>query len=71
MPKTIDPHSDELDGYLFRLWCRAASYPAGRPSILVECIRDHGPKDGENMQPHHYRAALLAYAEKTGVNLPA
>lgn len=66
----MDVHSDELDGYLFRLWCRAASYPGGSPSTLLECLREFGPKGGENMQPHHYRAALMAYAERTSANLP-
>lgn len=62
--------SDELDGYLFRLWCRGASYPGGNPNMLAEMFVKHGPARGENMQPHHYRAALLAYAKATGANLP-
>ncbi|MGB0410164.1 MAG: hypothetical protein ACPGFA_01140 [Pikeienuella sp.] len=66
-----DPHSDELDGYLFRLWCRAASYPGGRPGLLAKIMRNHGPKGGDNQEPHHYRAALMEYARQTGVNLPS
>jgi len=65
-----DPHNDDLDGYLFRLWCRAASYPGGQPSLLNKMFTEHGPKGRENVQPHHYRAGLLAYAKATGANLP-
>jgi len=65
----MDPHSDELDGYLFRLWCRAASYPEGRPSVLMRCMSENTPKTG-NVEPHHYRAALMSYAKETGANLP-
>ena len=68
---TITPYDDELDGYLFRLWCRAASFPGGSPSLLAWLISEHGPKQGEgNARPHHYRAALMAYAKETGANLP-
>jgi hypothetical protein len=67
---TDDPHSDERDGILFRFWIRAASYSDGWPSRLCQLFRDHGPKNGENVQPHHYRAALMALAKEKGVNLP-
>lgn len=65
----IDPLDDTRDGMLFRLWCRAASYPGGKPSLLVKLISDNSPEKG-NMQPEHYRAALMEYAKQTGVNLP-
>lgn len=70
MTETVDAHNDDLDGYLFRLWCRAGSYPGGHPGLLMKMFHEHGPQDGENMQPHHYRTALLAYAKATGANLP-
>ena len=61
---------DDLDGILFRFWIRAASYPSGWPSKLVETIYEHRPKDGGNMRPRHSRTALLALAKEKGVNLP-
>jgi hypothetical protein len=54
---------------LFRLWCKAASYPGGRPSRLIALIQKHSPTQG-NMQPQHYRAALMEYAQEEGINLP-
>lgn len=65
-----DPHNDDMDGVLFRFWIRAASYPGGWPGRLSELMLEHGPKGGENMQAHHYRAALMALAVEKGVNLP-
>ena len=65
-----DPFNDDLDGVLFRFWIRAASYPGGWPSRLIQVIADHAPKDGGNMQPEHYRAALMQLAQEKGVNLP-
>ena len=61
---------DIRDGILFRLWCQAASYPGGSPMRLIGLIQDHSPKNGESMQPKHYRAALMAYAAEKGINLP-
>lgn len=66
----FDADSDERDGILFRFWIRAASYPGGWPGRLSQLIQEHGPKGGENMQPRHYRAALMALAKEKGVNLP-
>jgi len=65
-----DPHNNDLDGVLFRFWCRAASYPGGWPSELMKAIQKHSPKGPENMQPHHYRAALMELAQAKGVNFP-
>ena len=66
-----DPHNDDRDGVLFRFWIRAASYPGGWPSRLMQLIHEHSPNPGEgNMQPHHYRAALMQLAQEKGVNLP-
>lgn len=59
----IDPHTDDLDGVLFRFWCRAASYPGGWPSDLMKILLNC-------REPHEYRAALLAFAQEKGVNLP-
>lgn len=70
MDNKFDPDSDERDGILFRFWIRAASYPDGWPLRLFELMREHGPKTGENMQPRHYRAALMSLAKEKGVNLP-
>ncbi len=61
---------DDLDGILFRLWCRAASYPGGWPGRLNALLTEHGPKNGENVEPRHYRAALMALAKENGINLP-
>lgn len=69
MPDDFD--NDDLDGVLFRFWIRAASYPGGWPGALMKAFEAHGPKPGEgNMQPRHYRAALMALAQEKGVNLP-
>lgn len=65
-----DPDDDARDGILFRFWIRAASCPGGWPSALAKAFQEHGPKSGENMQPRHYRAALMALAKEKGVNLP-
>lgn len=64
-----DCHDDDLDGVLFRFWIRAASYPGGWPHRLSELFRKHTPP-GENMQAHHYRAALTELAMEKGINLP-
>jgi hypothetical protein len=64
-----DTDDDTRDGMLFRLWCKAASYPGGRPSRLNRLIQKHSPAQG-NMQPQHYRAALMEYAQEEGINLP-
>lgn len=69
--KNIDLEDDVLDGILFRFWIRAASYPGGWPMRLMELFDEHKPKNGENVQPRHYRAALMALAKEKGVNLPA
>jgi hypothetical protein len=66
----VDPDDDTRDGILFRLWVRAGSYPGGWPRRLSELFQDHGPKIGENVQPRHYRAALIALAKEKGINLP-
>lgn len=67
---STDTDDDARDGVLFRFWIRAASYPGGWPLRLMELMREHSPGGGENMQPKHYRAALLALAKEKGVNLP-
>ena len=67
----IDHDDDDArDGILFRFWIRAASWPGGWPMRLMQTIQEHSPKNGENMQPKHYRAALMALAKEKGVNLP-
>ena len=65
-----DADSDDRDGILFRFWIRAASYPGGWPARLNQLFREHGPIGSENVQPRHYRAALMALAQEKGVNLP-
>nr|WP_309504336.1 hypothetical protein [uncultured Roseovarius sp.] len=60
---------DTRDGMLFRLWCRAASYPGGHPSFLSRLIQEECERSGRG-EPAAYRRALLRYAEETGVNLP-
>lgn len=65
-----DFENDDRDGVLFRFWIRAASYPGGWPSRLMQIIGEYAPTGGENMQPRHYRAALMALAAEKGVNLP-
>jgi hypothetical protein len=69
MPDIIDLDDDARDGILFRFWIRAASFPGGWPGDLMRAFDAHTPK-GENMQPRHYRAALMALAKEKGVNLP-
>lgn len=64
-----DTDDDTRDGILFRLWCKAASYPGGKPSRLIVLIEKNSPTQG-NMQPKHYRAALMEYAKEEGINLP-
>ncbi|GIT90162.1 hypothetical protein JANAI62_03550 [Jannaschia pagri] len=66
----MDYEDDDLDGVLFRFWIRAASYPGGWPLRLSQVFSDHKPSDGGNMQPNHYRAALMTLAKEKGVNLP-
>ena len=66
----IEPEDDARDGVLFRFWIRAGSYPGGWPGRLSELFREHGPKGKENVEPRHYRAALMALAKEKGVNLP-
>lgn len=54
---------DSRDGVLFRFWIRAASYPGGFPSDLVQALKScHTPAD--------YRRELTALARAKGVNLP-
>jgi hypothetical protein len=66
---SADLDDDARDGILFRFWIRAASYPGGWPGRLLELLDQHRPA-GEQMQPKHYRAALMALAKEKGVNLP-
>lgn len=66
----MDDEDDTRDAILFRLWCKGASYPGGWPSRLAKLFCEHSPKNGENMQPKHYRAALMALAREKGINLP-
>ena len=66
----IDLDDDTRDGILFRLWIKAGSYPGGWPGRLMELFHEHGPKNGDNLQPRHYRAALMALAKEKGINLP-
>ena len=65
----MDDLDDTRDGILFRLWCRAASYPGGRPSLLAKMIDDECKVSGRG-DPPAYRRALLRYAEEEGINLP-
>lgn len=65
-----DPDDDTRDAILFRFWVKAASYPSGWPGRLMQLFNEHGPAKGEQMQPRHYRAALMALAAEKGVNLP-
>ena len=60
---------DTRDGMLFRLWCRAASFPGGRPSVLMRLIDEECKLSGRG-EPAAYRRALLQYAEIEGINLP-
>lgn len=60
---------DDLDGVLFRFWCRAASYPGGWPGRLMELMSEEIKNDGQAM-PASYRRALLRLAMEKGVNLP-
>jgi hypothetical protein len=62
-----DDENDERDGVLFRFWIRAASYPGGWPSRLMQLI-DEETKDGAT--PAGYRRALMRLAQEKGVNLP-
>lgn len=64
-----DDMDDTRDGMLFRLWCRAASYPGGKPSLVARLIQEECTKSGRG-EPQAYRRALLRYAEIEGVNLP-
>lgn len=70
MSELPDYDDDARDGALFRFWIRAANYPGGWPTRLIELFFVHGPKGDENMRPEHYRAALMALAKEKGVNLP-
>lgn len=71
MTEPTDLEDDARDGVLFRFWIRAASYPGGWPLRLMQVIEENSPKPGEgNMQPKHYRAALMQLAKEKGVNLP-
>ena len=65
----MDLENDDIDGVLFRFWIRAASYPGGWPGRLCEVIQENVPDKG-NVQPKHYRAALMQLAKEKGVNLP-
>lgn len=61
--KPFDADDDALDGVLFRFWIRAASYHGGFPIELMKALSPcHTPAE--------YRRALLALAERKGVNLP-
>jgi hypothetical protein len=65
----MDEHDDDLDGVLFRFWCRAASYPGGWPSEVSIEIGRAISEDG-HATPATYRRALMRLAEAKGVNLP-
>jgi len=65
----MDDLDDTRDGMLFRLWCRAASYPEGRPSLLIRLINEECSASGRG-EPTAYRRALMRYAETEGINLP-
>lgn len=54
---------DTRDGLLFRFWIRAASYPAGWPSVTMRAL-------SPCVTPEDYRAALMKLARDKGVNLP-
>lgn len=64
-----DPEDDARDGILFRFWIRAASYPEGWPSRLIELIQEENTRDGR-ATPASYRRALRRLAAEKGVNLP-
>lgn len=66
---SAEADQDTLDGVLFRLWCRAASYPGGWPSRLAELFNEEAARDGF-ATPNSYRRALLRLAREKGVNLP-
>jgi len=70
MSDPFDDDDDDRDGMLFRFWIRAASYPGGWPVRLHQLFIEHGPKDGGNVEPKHYRSALMALAMEKGINLP-
>jgi hypothetical protein len=61
--------NDDIDGVLFRFWCRAASFPGGWPSELQELFAQ-ASEGGRHMTPAGYRWALRTLAERKGVNLP-
>lgn len=63
----IDYEDDTRDGMLFRFWIRAASYPGGWPSELVNLIAEH---TAAGATPAGYRRALMELARRKGVNLP-
>lgn len=65
----LDPTSDDLDGVLFRFWCRAASFPGGWPHRLMILMNEEHMKAGQ-ATPQSYRRALIRLAEEKGVNLP-
>jgi hypothetical protein len=65
----MNDQSDHLDGVLFRLWCRAGSYPGGKPSLLIKLI-DEECKVSGHAEPAAYRRALIRYAEIERINLP-
>lgn len=66
----MDPCNDDLDGVLFRFWCRAASYPGGWPGRLIEIFSEEA-SGGRPMTPEGYRRALMKLATEKGVNLPS
>lgn len=69
MSEAFDDEDDMRDGMLFRLWCRAASYPGGWPSRLSQLIQEEVTKDG-HATTASYRRALVRLADEKGVNLP-
>lgn len=62
-----DDTDDTRDGMLFRLWCRAGSYPGGKPSELARLFNEEQAKGADAAS---YRRALMRYAEQEGINLP-
>lgn len=64
-----DDMDDFRDGILFRLWCRAASYPGGWPSRLSQLIQEECAVSGRG-EPQAYRRALMRLAQEKGINLP-
>lgn len=56
--------NDDLDGALFRFWCRAASYPGGWPTATMRALHDCRTLP-------EYRYALCKFAQAMGPAITA